>query len=114
MSESLAPLDMRWISRWASADVQKMSARSNAEIVLVFLVIAPLTGMAVVAITTLNAVRHAREFMTVDWLLQVGWAGLLGLGAMTALPAVGWQELQKRRRTPSNQSREQKTPGDLV
>lgn len=74
-----------------------MSERSNPEIVWGFLVLPFLTGIAILVALVANAFANSATFTAMDWLGQVVWLGLLGLGMMTALPAAGWQELQRRK-----------------
>lgn len=74
-----------------------MEERSTAGIILMFIVLPVLTGIAILFALVVNVATHGRSFTTMDWLYQVVWFGLLGLGVMTALPAAGWQELRRRK-----------------
>ena len=74
-----------------------MADRSTADVVLMFLVLSPLAGVALLCWVAVNAVAHAGEFVAADWFWQVGWAGLLGVALTIGPPAAGWRELQRRR-----------------
>lgn len=77
---------------------KRMELRTNLEVVLVFMVFPVPVGIAILAMTGLNALAHGHLFTASDWLFQVVWCGLLGLGILLALPAVGIEELTKRSR----------------
>ena len=70
-----------------------MNERSDTGIILMFIVLPIPTGSILFALVV-NVMTHGRSFTALDWLGQVVWFGLLGLGVMTCLPAAGWQELQ--------------------
>ena len=77
-----------------------LAGRSTANVVLMFLVLSPLVGVAILGWVVVNAIAHAWDFTAADWFWQVGWAGWLGAGLTVGLPAVGWQELKRRRPVP--------------
>jgi hypothetical protein len=74
-----------------------MADRTTAEVVLMFVVVPPLIGTAILIYTLVNVVARSREFTAADWFWQVAWFGLLGVGLAVGLPAAGWQEIQRRR-----------------
>lgn len=78
--------------------------RSTAGVVLMFIVIPLLAGAASVWWVVVNAVARSRDFTAGDWFWQVGWGGLLGVGLAVGLPAVGWQELRRRRNAAANRA----------
>jgi hypothetical protein len=78
-----------------------IESRSAVNIVLMFFVLPILAGLAILTFTIVQIIKHGHEFTASDWFWQVGWFGLLGLLLMTALPATGYQEFQRRRRLPS-------------
>lgn len=75
-----------------------MEARSNVEVIGVFVVMPVVFGLAVMIFCVWNAITHGAEFSASDWFWQVGWFGLLGMGLTICLPYVGVTEIRKRRR----------------
>ena len=62
------------------------------------------------ALAGVRGVTAGGRFAGADWLGQVAWCGLLGLGLMTAIPAAGWQELRRRRREAVSGARNASKP----
>ena len=62
-----------------------------------FFILPILAGIAVLTFMTRQIIQHGHEFTASEWFWQVGWFGLLGVLLMTALPAAGYQEFQRRR-----------------
>lgn len=72
--------------------------RSRFNLIGMFFVVPILVGLAILTFTVVQIVKRGHEFTASEWFWQVGWFGLLGLLAMTALPATGYREFQRRRR----------------
>jgi uncharacterized integral membrane protein len=75
-----------------------LAERSMANVIWMFMILPIIAGAAILVFAVVNVVANGREFTAADWLWQVGWFGLLGLGLMTAFPIVGWRELRRRRK----------------
>lgn len=74
-----------------------MHVRSTAEVVAVFLIGPILFGAGLLGFAAFMMIDGRKELSLGQWLFQIGFLCMLGLGLLTALPAVGWQELRKRR-----------------
>ena len=75
-----------------------ITERSALGIVWMFFVFPIAVGGAFTTFIVVRTIASGRQFTTGQWLGEVIFCGLLGLGIMTCLPAAGWQELSRRRR----------------
>lgn len=75
-----------------------IAKRSTTHIVIVFFAFPVIAGLALMSWTMFNAIAWYSESTNEKWLGQVAFGCILGLLMMTALPAVGWQELRRRRK----------------
>lgn len=73
-----------------------ISERSTAGVIGTFIVFPVLFGFVLLAVLCRWASANARDFTLADWARLLG-VGVLVSASMTALPAVGWREWQRRR-----------------
>ena len=75
-----------------------ITERSTQNIVIMFFAFPVLSGLALVCWTIVSAIASFPELTDWTWIWQVAFGCILGLLIMTALPAVGWQELRRRQK----------------
>ena len=76
---------------------RRMSERSNSEIVWVFFIFSPVCALLLLVVAVVMVFRSGLPQTFADWCGLAWGVVVLPLGAL-ALPAAGWQELQRRRK----------------
>ena len=77
---------------------QPIESRSTAGLIIMYFGVPILAGLAILTFIVVQIVNRGHELTASEWFWQVGWLGLLGLAAMTALPAAGYREFQRRKK----------------
>lgn len=76
---------------------QRLEERSRWNLVFMFLIFAPLAGLAMLIFSIVDVATRWREYTVGEWFWNVVWMDTLGIVLLIGLPNVGWRELQRRR-----------------